>query len=129
MKAKLIAQIVIYLVLLFSLGGVCGYAMSTQIPPRRPAWTQSKEWAARWIEHRMSTDFAAIHATPEQQEKLRPIYDQLLEDFSVIQDQSAQKVGAAFKRHGVEMWKQLTPEQREQLREINQQRLQRGKKS
>jgi hypothetical protein len=129
MRAKLIAQIVVFLVLLFSLGGVCGYAMSTQIQPRRPAWTQSKEWAARWIEHRMSSDFSAIQATPEQQELLRPIYEQLLADFSVIQDESAQKIGAAFKRHGTEMWKQLTPEQREQLRRINQQRLQLGKNS
>lgn len=128
MKAKLITQIVLCLLLLFALGGVCGYAMSSRIPPRRPAWTQSREWAAHWMEHRMATDFAAIQATPEQREALRPAYDALLEDFHSIQNESAQKIGAAFKRHGTEVRKHLSPAQREQLRLVNQSRMRADRK-
>jgi len=125
MKTKLISQIIITLVVLFGLGGLCGYAMSARIHSGRPAWTQSQKWAERWLEHRMTQDFARIDATPEQQAKLKPSYDRLLSDFNAIQQESAQKVTDAFKRHGLDMWKQLTPEQREIIRQTNQERVSR----
>ena len=125
MKTKLISQIIVTLVVLFGLGGLCGYAMSVRIHSGRPAWTRSQQWAERWLEQRMAQDFARIDATPEQQAKLKPSYDRLLSDFNAIQQESAQKVTEAFKRHGLDMWKQLTPEQRETLRQTNQERLQR----
>jgi len=125
MKTKLITQITVSLALLFGLGGLCGYAMSARAQSGRPAWTRSQQWAERWIEHRMAQDFARLDATPEQQALLRPSYEQLLSDFSAIQAEASAKVADAFKRHGTEMWKQLTPEQREILRQTNQERLQR----
>lgn len=125
MKTKLISQIIITLVVLFGLGGLCGYAMSARIHSGRPAWTQSQKWAERWLEHRMTQDFARIDATPEQQAKLKPSYDRLLSDFNAIQAEASAKVADAFKRHGLDMWKQLTPEQREILRQTNQERVNR----
>ena len=73
----------------------------------------------------MAQDFARIDATPEQQAALRQSYDRLLSDFNAIQQESAQKVTDAFKRHGLDMWKQLTPEQREIIRQTNQERVSR----
>jgi len=125
MKTKLISQIIITLVVLFGLGGLCGYAMSARIHSGRPAWTQSQKWAERWLEHRMTQDFARIDATPEQQAKLKPSYDRLLSDFNAIQAEASAKVADAFKRHGLDMWKQLTPEQREIIRQTNQERASR----
>jgi hypothetical protein len=125
MKSKLLTQIIISLVVLFGIGGLCGYAMSARVHSGRPAWTRSEEWTRRWLEQRMAQDFARIDATPEQQAKLKPSYDRLLSDFNAIQQESAQKVTDAFKRHGLDMWKQLTPEQREIIRQTNQERLQR----
>lgn len=125
MKSKLLTQIIISLVVLFGLGGLCGYAMSARVHSGRPAWTQSQEWAERWLEQRMSQDFARLEATPEQQAVLRQSYDRLLSDFNAIQTEASAKVTDAFKRHGLEMWKQLTPKQRETLRKTNQERLNR----
>lgn len=115
-------RVVVYLVLLFAAGTALGLGWSQM---RRPAWTQSPEWAQRWLQRRMQSDFETIQATPEQQAKLKPSYDRLLSDFNAIQQESAQKVTDAFKRHGLDMWKQLTPEQREIIRQTNQERLNR----
>ncbi len=125
MNAKPVLKVVSCLVALFVMGSMCGYAMSARVHSSRPAWTRSEEWTRRWLEQRMAQDFARIDATPEQQAKLKPSYDRLLSDFNAIQQESAQKVTDAFKRHGLDMWKQLTPEQREIIRQTNQERLNR----
>lgn len=125
MNAKPVLKVVSCLVALFVMGSVCGYAVSGRVTRSRPAWTQTQAWAERWLEQRMAQDFARIDATPEQQAKLKPSYDRLLSDFNAIQQESAQKVTDAFKRHGLDMWKQLTPEQREIIRQTNQERLNR----
>lgn len=127
MKSKLITQIAVSLIVLFGLGGLCGYATSSRIHSYRPATSRSEEWAGRWIEHRMAQDFARIEATPEQQEVLRQSYERLLSDFNAIQAEASAKVGEAFKRHGADMRRNLTPRQRELLRETNQERLQQRK--
>lgn len=127
MKTKLLARILFSLVALFGVGTLCGYAMSNRVQSGRPAWTRSQEWAERWIEHRMAQDFARIDATPEQQAALRSSYEQLLSDFNAIQAEASAKVSEAFKRHGTDVWKELTPEQREILRQTNQERLQQRK--
>ncbi len=125
MNASPKLRIVACLALLFALGGVCGFATSRQFDPSRPAWTRSPQWAERWLERRMAEDFARLEVTPEQAERLRPSYAQLLSDFNAIQQESQQKVAEAFKRHGLETWKQLTPEQRERQRAHQQARAQR----
>ena len=127
MKTKLLTQIIVSLVVLLGLGGLCGYAMSARVNSGRPAWTRSEEWTRRWIEHRMAQDFARIEATPDQQAALRQSYDRLLSDFNAIQAEASAKVTEAFKRHGTDTWKQLTPEQREVMRQTNQERLQQRK--
>jgi Spy/CpxP family protein refolding chaperone len=125
MKSKLLTQIIISLVVLFGIGGLCGYAMSARVHSGRPAWTRSEEWTRRWIEHRMAQDFSRLEATPEQQAVLRESYEHLLSDFNAIEAEASTKVTNAFKRHGLDMWKQLTPKQREVLRQTNQERLNR----
>ena len=125
MKTKLLTQIIVSLIVLFGLGGLCGYAMSVRVNSGRPAWTRSEEWTRRWIEHRMAQDFARIDATPEQQAALRQSYDRLLSDFNAIQAEASAKVTEAFKRHGLETWKQLTPKQREVMRQTSQERVSR----
>lgn len=123
MKTKLLTRILLSLVALFGIGGLCGYAMSNRVQSGRPAWTRSQEWTERWIEQRMTQDFARLDATPEQQAALRSSYEQLLSDFNAIQAEASAKVAEAFKRHGTEVWKELTPEQRDVMRQTNQERL------
>jgi hypothetical protein len=110
-------RVVLYLTLLFAAGTALGLGWSQM---KRPAWTQSPEWAQRWLERRMRSDFEAIQATPEQQAELRPLYDQLLADFRAVQQEAEGKLNAAFGRFGLEMSRKVTPEQLEILREKHQ---------
>lgn len=110
-------RVVLYLSLLFGAGIALGVAGSQA---RRPAWTQSPEWAQRWLERRMKNDFAAIAATPEQQTELRPLYDQLLTDFRAVQTEAENGLNAAFGRFGIAMSQKVTPEQLEMLRQMQQ---------
>lgn len=122
MKKKLITQIAATLLLLFSLGAVCGFVTSSRLQSGRPAWTKSEEWARRWIDRRMRQDFTRLEPTPEQQAAMRESYERLLSDFNAIQADASEKIAEAFKRHGTNVWRQLTPEQRESLRQLNQER-------
>jgi len=110
-------RVVVYLVLLFAAGTALGLGWSQM---KRPVWTQSPEWAQRWLERRMESDFKAIEATPEQQAELRPLYDQLLTDFRAVQEEASGNLNAAFGRFGLEMSLKVTPEQLEKLRQNNQ---------
>jgi hypothetical protein len=110
-------RVVVYLVLLFAAGTALGLGWSQM---RRPAWTQSPEWAQRWLERRMKSDFETIQATPEQQAELRPLYDALLTDFRAVQSEAEGKLNAAFGRFGLEMSRKVTPEQLEKLKQNNQ---------
>ena len=110
-------RVIAYLVLLFAAGTALGLGWSQM---KRPAWMQSPEWAQRWLERRMRSDFEAIKATPEQQAELRPLYDQLLADFRAVQQEAEGKLNAAFGRFGLEMSRKVTPEQLEILREKHQ---------
>ena len=127
MRTRLLTQIIFTLVLLFGLGGFCGYAMSTRIHTQRPAFGRGKEWAARAVERRKAEDFARLGATPEQQAALSPIYEKLLSDIHGIQTETAARVAQAFKQHGAEVWRNLGPEQREIFRQSIQERLQKRK--
>ena len=122
MNWKSVLKIVVCLTALFLLGSVCGYATSGRIATRPAYPRDSSQWAERWLQQRMAEDFARLGATPEQQEELRPIYNRLLTEFNAIQAESAQKVAASFKRHGRDIWMQLTPEQRDEFQKLNQER-------
>jgi len=121
MTSKSILKIVACLTALFLLGSVCGYATSGRLAPRAN-YPRSTQWAERWLEKRMAEDFQRLAATPEQQEELRPIYHRLLNEFNAIQAESAEKVTDSFKRHGRDIWMQLTPEQRSEFQKLNQER-------
>ena len=103
--------------------------MPPEIPDDiRASYPRSTQWAECWLEQRMAQDFAAIKATPEEQEKLRPVYEHLLEDFKTIQKEAAQKVTESFKQHTREVRDQLTAEHREAMQTLNQERLGRVRK-
>lgn len=128
MNAKPVLKIASCLIALFLMGSMCGYAVSGRIGGKGASFPHLTQWAERWLEQRMEQDFAAIQATPEQQEKLRPLYDHLLNDFKVIQHEAAQKVTESFKNHNRELRDQLTAEQRDAMQKLNQERMGRGRK-
>ena len=74
----------------------------------------------------MTKDFAAIRPTPEQEAKLRPIYEHVLTDFQTIQKEAASKVAEALRQRGSEITAQLTPEQLKAFQTVYQQRKKRS---
>lgn len=122
MKTKLVTQILVTLVVIFGLGGLCGYAMSGRFHSGQPSQTQGSPWAKRWVEKCMADDFAAIHATPEQEEVLKPVYEALLQDFQAIQQEAAARVGVALRARGREIGMKLTPAQLEAFQQSHRQR-------
>lgn len=126
MNVKPVVKVVSCLTGLFLLGSVCGFAMSGRVAAaREPSATTAVgggQWAERWLERRMAADFAAVQATPGQQEALRPAYENLRADFAAIQREAAGKVAESIKRHRLAVWAQLTPEQRQAFRQSNQER-------
>jgi hypothetical protein len=122
MKTKLLTQIIVSLAVLFGLGGLCGYAMSSRVHSGRPAITRSQQWAERWIEHRMAEDFELLDATPDQQARMRASYEKLMSEFNAIQAEASKQITDAFKRHNTELMKQFTPEQRQLYLKARQER-------
>lgn len=128
MNVKPVVKVVSCLTGLFLLGSVSGFAVSGRVTAaREPAATTAVgggggQRVERWLDHRMAADFAAVQATPELAEALRPAYENLRADFAAIQREAAGKVAESIKRHRLAVWAQLTPEQRQAFRQSNQER-------
>lgn len=124
MNVKPFVKVAFCLTGLFLLGSVSGFAVSGRVAASRGSSSAhiGGQWIERWLDRRMAGDFAAIQATPEQQEQLRSSYQDLRADLTVIRQESAQRVAEAIKRHRQEVWTKLTPEQREVFRQTYQER-------
>ena len=119
-----VVKVVSCLTGLFLLGNVCGVAVSSRVAAARGSAVAGGggQWIEHWLDRRMTSDFATIQATPEQQEQLRSSYQDLRADLTTIRQESAQRVADALKRHRQEIWAKLTPKQREAFRQSYQER-------
>jgi hypothetical protein len=125
MNVKPVVKVVSCLTGLFLLGNVSGFAVSGRVAAARGVEkpdAESSQRIERWLDRRMAGDFAAIQATPAQQEQLRSSYQDLRTDLAVVRQESAQRVAEAIKRHRQEVWTKLTPAQREAFRQTYQER-------
>jgi Spy/CpxP family protein refolding chaperone len=104
------------------IGSVSGYTVATRSQAGRFGWRQTPDWKQQWIQQRFQQDCEALNATPEQREKLRPVYDRMLADLNAIQSEAASKVRDVFTRYGRSMGEVLTPEQHEEFRLIRKAR-------
>jgi len=120
-------KIIICLLALFVLGAASGVGLTkTTQPPRlaQRAWSEQA-----WLERRFAEDVQRLNLTPEQQESVRGQYDLLASDMRAIREDTAKKVRDLFVKTGTEIYRNLTPAQREEYGKLNQERRARWKQS
>jgi Spy/CpxP family protein refolding chaperone len=113
------AKIVLCLCALFLLGGVCGYSFSKH-PVERHA--SKAGWEEQWMEMRQREDIERLKLTPEQIALARASYDQLMADIRKVREQTAKGIFRAVSAQGRTLAQQLTPEQREELQKLTEER-------
>ncbi len=126
MKSSSIAKVTVCLIALFALGGVCGFAVSTR---QLTSKTTRAQWEERWIERRLSEDASRLSLTPEQLEKARPLYSELLTDIRKVREEAALGVADAVKKQSRGLWHQLTPEQQKEFMKLGEERRARFQKN
>jgi Spy/CpxP family protein refolding chaperone len=119
------------LVALFVLGAVCGTRLSYSTPlrkiaPQRPAATSHLEQRladeVAWLEVRSREEGDKLKLTPDQLQTLRPAFDATRERIRALQKESGRELRQIMKDHREKMLPLLTPEQRHDLKKLNEER-------
>ncbi len=118
-------KVIICLFALFAFGAASGIGITRSVQPSRAAQRAWSEQA--WLERRFAEDVQRLNLTPEQQEVLRGQYDGLASDMRTIREETAKKVRDLFVKKGIEIYRNLTPAQREEYRRLNDERRARWK--
>jgi hypothetical protein len=120
------AKIIICLIALFALGAASGIGITRAV---QPSAAPQHAWAEQpWIERRYAEEVQRLNLTPTQQESLRSHYDGIASGMREIRDDTARQVRDLFTKKSAEVWKMLTPAQREDYRKLNEERRARNKK-
>src|SRR5262245_2418969 len=109
-------RIALYLALIFVAGGIAGAGIRSAWQPSRMPPQRPREDFANHIFNQIRERLAL---TPEQIEKVEPVFRKGFEDVRAIQDRSLKEVQAAVKRNHEEIGKLVTPEQRQKLEEMD----------
>ncbi len=118
-------KVIICLFALFVLGAASGIGITKTTQPARAAQRAWSEQA--WLERRFAEDARRLNLTPEQQDVLHGQYDGLASDMRTIREETAKKVRDLFVKNGTEIYRSLTPVQREEYRKLNDERRARWK--
>lgn len=120
--------IALYIALIFVAGGIAGAGVATAYKPSKTPLPQrgeskkqppSPEEFQNHIFKRMKEKLAL---TPEQIEKVEPVFRKGFEEVRAIQDRSIKEVEAAVKRNHDEIGRLLTREQATKLEETDRER-------
>jgi Spy/CpxP family protein refolding chaperone len=118
-------KVIICLFALFAFGAASGIGITKSVQPSRAVQRAWSEQA--WLERRYAEDVRRLNLTPEQQDALRVQYDGIASGMREIREETAKKVRELFAKKGTEVWKSLTPAQREEYRKLNEERRARWK--
>lgn len=118
-------KVIICLFALFALGAASGVGISKTTQPSRAAQRAWSEHA--WLERRYAEDCQRLALKPEQQDALRVEYDGLASGLREIREETAKKVRELFVKKGGDIYRSLTPAQREEYRKLNEERRARWK--
>jgi Spy/CpxP family protein refolding chaperone len=113
-------KIALYIALIFLAGGITGAgirSMWKQPQPPRPPMPGPD--FAKQIFNRINE---RLQLTPEQIEKIEPVFRKGIDEVRAIQDRSVKEVEAAVKRNHEELASLLTPEQVQKLQEWDRER-------
>lgn len=120
-------KVIVCLFALFALGAASGIGITKSTQPSR---AMQRAWSEQaWLERRYAEDCRRLHLTSEQQDTLRTQYDELASDMRTIREETTKKVRDAFIKRGGEIYRGLTPAQREEYRKLNEERRARWKQT
>jgi hypothetical protein len=117
--------IAFYIALIFIAGGIAGAGVATAYkpaktpPPRERKGPSSPEDFQTRIFNRIKERLAL---TPDQIEKVEPVFRKGFEEVRAIQDRSVKEVEATVKRNHEEIAKLISPEQAAKLEEMDRDR-------
>lgn len=125
MNALRLIKILSGFALLFVLGSVCGFAVSSHTAVTSARQARVEE---RWVNARMQEDAQRLKLTAEQIEKARPLYDQMRADIRSVREEAARGLVQAAVKQGHALWQELTPEQRQEFEKLSEERRARWQK-
>ena len=114
-------KIALYLALIFLLGGVAGAGVRTLCTPshnHRPPPHNPEDFA----NHIFKRIKERLELTPEQIEKVEPVFRKGFQEVRAIQDRSLKEVEAAVKRNHEEIARLIRPDQQQKLEEMDRER-------
>lgn len=119
MTSLALAKVSLCFAAVFAAGGVTGVAVTLKRANDSAIRAQVE---ARWIEKRRLEDVRRLELTPEQIEKLKPLYAELLAEVREVRERAASDLVEAARRQGRGMWQHLTPEQQQKLLQLGEER-------
>ncbi len=118
--------IAFYIALIFIAGGIAGAGVATAYKPAKTPPPQRERKAPpspeEFQNHIFNRMKEKLSLTPEQIEKVEPVFRKGFEEVRAIQDRSIKEVEASVKKNHDEIGKLITPEQATKLEEMDRER-------
>ncbi len=121
------AKILICLITLFMLGAASGAGLTRSVqtgPPKSPGWLESS-----WMEKRLGEDALRLNLSPEQKNAFRSQYSELAAELRGIREETAKKVRDSLQKRVPLLARELSEEQREEFRKMNEERRARWRRA
>jgi len=117
------AKITFYVVLIFLAGAVAGGAVARKAwPPREHRPGPRRPDPEKFEDHLFGIMKERLKLTPEQIEKIEPIFHAGFKEVRTIQDKTLAQVEEAVQRNHADIAKELTAEQKNELERMDRER-------
>lgn len=103
------------LVVLFSLGGVCGAAYTAH----RTGWVTHPAATDKWSERWFTQTAERLEVRDDQMKALRPMLDDMQLQLRDLQKETTSRANAVIRQTGKRMWDVLDEKQRERYRALD----------
>jgi hypothetical protein len=118
-------KVIFYLAAIFVVGGLTGGVLAWGLKEddkrdKRPRKSQTMRDVCDHMKKRLETK---LGLTAAQMQKIEPILDQTSRDMQAIHKRTIGKIDELIEKQNAEIAKELTPEQRVKLEEMNRERL------
>jgi len=120
MKAFRYWKIVLSLGALFLLGGAAGSVLTLRLRPEATVAARAPE--EKWQALTLADYRARLNLTPEQVERLRPVFGVTGQKLRTLRSYTAERVAGLVKEMNQQVMSELTAEQQVKLRELLQER-------
>jgi Spy/CpxP family protein refolding chaperone len=122
MNSLTTSKVLAYLAIIFVAGGATGAVIALGNSRDRQAQPASIEKTCSRFQCRL---ISKVHLTPEQVTKLQPVFDRTAHELCAVRTRALKDTEDIIRKAHEEIAKELTPEQRARLEDLDRERLQR----